>query len=396
MKIAIFSDNFYPELSGIADSIISLAKELAKRGHLINFYVPQYSAKDYSVAGLKKEELNLGEKIKIIRFFSFPYPGPTKQGRFILPLGLRVFKIKKFNPDIIHSQLFFGMGLEALFAAKILKKPLVGTNHTAITEYLKYSPLRGRWLENFSLNYVNWYYHQCQLLTAPSRSVIDEMLQHGFKGEWHVISNPIDTQTFCPLPNKNWLKKKFNLSEQTIIHAGRLAEERNIDVIIKSLSIIKKQIPGIRLALAGKGAAEEKLKALTNSLRLKENVTFLGFLDKTTLNEAYNASKIFVITSTSDTQSMVMMQAMAAGLPIVGVKARALPEYINKQNGLIVEPNNEKKLAEKTILLLKDSTRRRRLGQGARKFALNFSAASIAAEWEVIYKKLIEAYNSGK
>ncbi len=393
MKIAIFSDNFYPELSGISDSLISLAKELARRGHLVNFYAPEYSSKDYALANLKKEELELGEKIKVSRFFSLHYPTPTKQGRMVLPWGLRTLSIKKFNPDVIHSQHFFGVGLEALIASKILKKPLIGTNHTAITEFVKYSPIRAKWLETLALKYVNWYYGKCKLVTAPSHSVIDEMLQNGFNGECHVISNPIDTETFCILPSKNWLKKKFNLPERTIIHAGRLSEERNVDVIIRALLLVKKEIPDIHLAIAGRGTAEEALKSLIASLGLEKNVTFLGFLNKPTLNEAYNASKLFVITSTADTQSMVMMQAMASGLPIVGVKARALPEYINRKNGLIVEPGDEKALAEKIIFLLKNPDERKKLGQGARKFALNFSAPSIGEEWEAIYKRVAESYN---
>lgn len=393
MRIAIFSDNFYPELSGISDSLISLAKELARRGHFVNFYVPEYSSKDYAIANLKKKEINLGEKIKVSRFFSFHYPTPTKQGRMVLPCGLRTLSIKKFNPDIIHSQHFFGVGLEALIASKFLKKPFIGTNHTAITEFVKYSPIRTQWLETFALKYVNWYYGKCRLVTAPSRSVVDEMLQNGFEGEYHVISNPIDTQMFSVLPSKNWLKKKFNFPEQTIIHAGRLSEERNIDIIIKSLPLIKKEIQDIHLAIAGRGAAEENLKSLIASLGLEKNVTFLGFLDKPTLNEAYNASKLFVITSTSDTQSMVMMQGMASGMPILGVKARALPEYINRKNGLIVEPGDEKALAEKIVFLLKNSDERKKLGRGAREFALNFSAPSIAQEWEAIYKRVAEFYN---
>lgn len=393
MRIAIFSDNFYPELSGISDSLISLAKELARRGHFVNFYVPEYSSRDYAIANLKKEEIELGEKITINRFSSLHYPTPTKQGRMVLPWGLRSLSIKKFNPDVIHSQHFFGVGLEALIASNILKKPLIGTNHTAITEFIKYSPIRTEWLGKFALKYVNWYYSKCMLVTAPSRSVIDEMLQYDFEGEYHILSNPIDTETFCVLPSKNWLKKKFNFPEQTIIHAGRLAEERNVDVIIKSLSLVKKKIPDIHLAIAGRGASEENLKLSIASLGLEKNVTFLGFLDKPTLNEAYNASKLFVITSTADTQSMVMMQAMSSGLPIVGVKARALPEYINRRNGLIVEPGDEKALAEKIIILLKNTDERKKLGRGAREFALNFSAPSIGEEWEAIYKRVAESYN---
>lgn len=394
MRIAIFSDNFYPELSGISDSIIALTKELVKRGHFVNFYVPQYSENDYKIAGVLESELNLGPSISIVRFSSFHFGAGTGQARGVIPTGLRWHTVKKFSPDVLHTQLFFGVGLEGLVSARKLKKPLIGTNHTAIKEFLKYSPIKAAWFSNLILEYVNWYYGKCELITAPSRSVIDEMRHYGFSGESHVISNPIDTQTFCPLPNKNWLRKKWGLGEYAIVHAGRLAAERNIDVIIKSLPLIKKRLPQIELAIAGKGSDEKNLRLLAKNLGVEQNIKFLGFVEKPALAEIYNASKIFVITSTSDTQSMVMMQAMASGLPVIGVKARALPEYINSRNGIVVEPNDERVLGEKAVELLRDSGRRKTLGEGARNYALKFSAPEIAKEWEKIYEKVITEYNS--
>lgn len=396
MRIAIFSDNFQPELSGISDSIIALAKELAERGHFINFYVPKYSENDYKLANLPYGEIELGKNIKITRFSSLHFGAGTGQGRAVIPLGLRYLTVKKFKPDVIHTQLFFGVGLEALVASRILKIPLIGTNHTAIKEFLRYAPIRSRWLDSMIIKYVNWYYSRCNLTTAPSHSVIDEMRFFGFKGEAHVISNPIDTETFSPLPNKNWLRKKFNFGEYAIIHAGRLADERNIDVIIRAMPLIKKKIPQIELFIAGRGAAEKKLKKLAEDTDVASSVKFMGFLEKPVLAEVYNASKIFVITSTSDTQSMVMMQAMASGLPIIGVKARALPEYINPKNGVLTEPGNERMLARNVISLFRNPEKRKRLSEGARRFANKFSIKSITREWEEIYAHTIKNYGDKK
>jgi glycosyltransferase involved in cell wall biosynthesis len=198
------------------------------------------------------------------------------------------------------------------------------------------------------------------------------------------------------LPNKNWLRKKFGFTDATIIHAGRLAAERNIDVIIKAMPDVLKKIPTAQLALVGRGVAEKDLELLAKKLGVANSVRFLGFLEKPALAEAYNASKIFVITSTSDTQSMVMMQAMASGLPIIGVKARALPEYINSKNGILIEPGDEKTLAKKIILLLKEAALRKKLALGARNFANKFSAPEVAKEWEEIYGKVIKDYNNDK
>ncbi len=393
MRIAIFSDNFYPEISGISDSVISLAKELAKRGHFINFYVPRYSPKDYRKVGAQGSEPDLGPNVKIVRFSSLHVSAGTGQGRAVIPTFWRWLAVKKFRPDVIHTQLFFGVGLEALIASRKLKVPLVGTNHTAIRAFLNYFSIKTGWFQNGIIKYMNWYYEKCDLVTTPSRTTFEEMKADGFKKDALVISNPVDTETFHPMMNKNALKKKFAVGEFTAIHAGRLGAERNVDVILKALPLVKKEIPKAELAIAGKGAAEENLRGLAKSLGINQSLKFLGFLDKPALAEAYNASKIFVITSISDTQSMVMMQAMASGLPVIGVKARALPEYINPKNGILVEPGDYKNLAKKIIFLLKNPGTRRNLSEGARSYAVKFSAPAIAQEWEKIYEKVVRDYN---
>jgi len=386
MKIAIFSDNFYPELSGVADSIVKLAAELSDLGHEICFFVPQYSAKDYQTVNILKRELDLGENIAVKRLVSLSAPFAGSQSRLVLPLfSGRLFK--KFKPDIVHSQLFFGAGLEALIAAKLNKLPLVGTNHTSITDFVS-----GKFAKQLSLKYAVWYYNRCDFVTGPSQSVFTEMLANGFNRPHQAISNPIDTNTFCPSSDKSEYKKKFNLSDHTVVYAGRLSSEKNIDVIIRAIALAKKRISDINLAVAGAGQLESKLKQLVKELKLENEVKFFGTLNKIDLTKLYQASEVFSIASTSETQSMVLMQALACGLPAVAVNARALPEYVNEKNGYTVKAGGEKDMAEKFILLLEDKKLREDLGQGAYDFVQQFSAPNIAKKWEVLYEKVIQDY----
>ncbi len=397
MRIAIFSDNFYPELSGISDSVISLARTLAARGHFIHFYVPYYAKENYAAIDAPFREPDLGPNITVRRLFSFPFPMGTEQGRAVVPFGAYGKELVEFNPDIIHTQMFFGVGLEATFASWKFKKPLVGTQHTAVKEFMRYSPLKAEWFNALFLDYVNWYYEHCDLVTAPSQCVFDEMRSMGFEQEHaQVMSNPVDIKVFHLMRNKAALKKKFKFNGATMIHAGRLAIERHPEVLIKALPIIKKSVPDAMLAFAGKGTMENELHALARSLGVENSVRFLGFVDHPTLAEAYNAAEIFGITSTDDTQSLVMMQAMAAGLPVIGVNARGLPEYINAKNGYVVEPNDERAVAEKAVYLLKHPVVAKKLGSGARAYAEQFSEEHIAERWEEVYKRVISDYNKGK
>jgi 1,2-diacylglycerol 3-alpha-glucosyltransferase len=391
MKIAIFSDNFYPELSGISDSIILLAKELVKLGHRINFYVPKYNIKHYQALNLTYQELDLGKEIKIKRLLSLPASFVSSYSRIASPI-VWPGSLNDFKPDIIHSQLFFGVGLKALAAAKLNKLPLIGTNHTAVSEFIKLISPKLNFLKKASLNYAVWYYNCCNFVTAPSQSVFKEMLVYGFNRPYKVISNPIDTDTFCLSSNKLEYKKKLDLSDKTIVYAGRLSLEKNIDVLIRAIGLVKKRINNINLAIAGSGPLEIKLKKLAKELDLENEVKFFGALNKVDLAKLYQASEIFSIASTSETQSLTLMQAMASGLPAIVVDSRALPEYVNEKNGFIVKAGDDRAMADKFIVLLENSSLHNSLGLGAYNFVQQFSAPSIAKEWGKLYSKVIEDY----
>jgi len=398
MRVAIFSDNFYPELSGICDSLAMLARGLARRGHQVAFYVPNYGINDYRIANLGPRDDEWGEKIQIIRLATVPFNAGTNQGRAVIPTGLRWLKVRRFQPDIIYANGFTFTGLEALLAAKILRVPLLGTNHTAITEFLQYSPIKGSWLKKFSLGYVAWFYNRCDFVTAPSQSVIDEMTEVGFKRPSQPISNPVDTKLFEPVDQekKRELKKKFNFSEQTVLYAGRLAEEKHIDEVIRAIALVKKTFFDVSLAIAGHGIAEASLKKLIKELNVESHVKFLGTLDLPTLAQVYQASDVFAIMSTSETQSLTLMQALATGTPAIGANSRALPEYLKPSGGLIVEPGDYSKLAERIVELFKNQIEADEIGRQETAFAQNFSQEKIIDQWLKIYQTVITNFKNRK
>jgi glycosyltransferase involved in cell wall biosynthesis len=393
MRIAIFSDNFYPEMSGISDSIILIAKGLAQKGHHVNFYVPRYSKKNFLISKLKPEELELHENIGILRLPSIPYPfAPTKQGRFALPFFASFSHLKKFDPDAIYTQDFFSAGLEALIVSRLLKKPLIGTSHTPITEFLKYAPFHFRWMDRLMLKYVSWYYNRCLMVSAPSRSILNEMIEYGFSKDHQVISNPINLDGFYPVENeeeKQALKKKFGLSDNTVLYTGRLGEEKKIDDIIRAVKLAKEKIPGISLAITGHGHAEKSLKRLSKELGLEKNIHFFGYVEPEIFTLLYQASDIFAVMSTAETQCMSMMQAMATRLPVIGAASWGVAEYIHPRNGYLVPPGDFEELSRKIIYLFENPAEIERLGSGGEEYVKNFSLEIIVREWEEIFQEAI-------
>jgi 1,2-diacylglycerol 3-alpha-glucosyltransferase len=395
MKIAIFNDNFYPEISGISDSIIDAAKEFVKMGHSVDFYVPYYAKKDFQVANLLPEELCLGDKIKIHRFFSVKYPLPTKQGRMVIPTFLRWVSMKKNKPDIIHTNLFFGAGMEAIVASKFLKIPLVGTNHTPISEFIKYGPVRGPLIDKYAKRLVSWFYNRCIFVSAPNKAILKEMTANKFKKPCEAISNPIDIQNFFPVADdeKEKIKERFGLSGFVVLYTGRLAPDKHVDVLVRAIAEAKKKIPDIIFAITGHGTAEKELKDLAKELGIENNVKFFGTVDVESHALIYKAADVFAIASTSEMQSLSMMKAMATGLPVIGVNAWALPEYIDEKNGFVLEVGDYQGIAEKIVFIFNNPQQGKLLGQGGLETARKFSPEKIAKRWIEIYEKVLADYN---
>ncbi len=392
MRIAMFSDNFYPEMSGISDSIIESARELASLGHFVDIYAAKYSPKEFAIFKVPAIELDLGKNIQVYRFFAFSYPAPTNQGRMVVPTFLRWLKVKKNRPDVIHVHDCFGLGVEGMATARFLKIPLVGTNHTPITEFLKYGPVQNKLIDKLALNYVSWFYNRCKFVSAPCAAIFTEMEKNGFKKTRRVISNPVDLKNFFPASaeEKAIIKKEFGLSDFTVLYTGRLGVEKHVDVIIRAVAAAAKKIPNINFAITGHGAAEKDLKKLASELGIGDQVKFFGTLPTPEHARIYRAVEMFAIASTAEMQSLSLMKAFATGLPAIGVNAWALPEYINEQNGFIVEPGDFATMAEKIVYLYNNPAAAQALGQGGLKMVANFSPSQIAAEWAKIYEETIK------
>ena len=399
MRIAIFSDNFYPELSGISDSIIATGKELATRGHKLHFYVPSHPPEDFDLLDLPRKEIDLGPNIQISRLWSIAYRTGSGQGRALVLTGLRWLAVKKFDPDVVHAHLPFGAGIEGVLAAKILHKPFVGTNHTPMTEFVRYSPVKFKQLNELVLKYTVWFYNRCDFMSSPAHAVVDEMVAHGFKRPYKVVSNPIDVKTFHPYSEveRRALKKKFGFSDHTILYAGRLATEKRVDLTLYAVAKLVKKFPTIMYVIVGRGPDETRLEKLAEDMGITKHVKILGFIkDQQEFAETYNASDIFAILSTAESQSIVAMQAMACGLPVVASKTWGLGEYVTPATGILVDRGNEESLPEHLGNLLEHPRLARELGDNGQVYVQKFSPESIAKEWEKMYEDTIAQYKQHK
>jgi len=383
----MFTDYFFPELGGIQDSIATISRSLARRGHLVDIYAPRYAKRDYRRIGATVRERDLGANVRVRRRPSLPFPSSTQQSRVALPSPVGWARLAgRTRPDVIHTHSFFGIGLEALLNGACLGIPVIGTNHTTVAGFAPHLPLRAE----RAAAYVMWFYNRCDYVTAPSRSVFEELGKARLCRPHQVVSNPIDTELFAPLrtDERDALRAHFGLAGPTITYAGRLGPEKNIEVLLHAVAALRDQGVAAELAIAGHGSHEPILRSLAVGLRIDQRVRFFGTLAQDELARLLRISDTFAIMSTSETQSMVLLQAMASGVPVVAAETRALPEFVGPANGVLVDPHDAARLAHALAELLAAPERRRQLGAGGRRSAERHGTERIADTWETLYRSV--------
>jgi 1,2-diacylglycerol 3-alpha-glucosyltransferase len=393
MRIAMFSDNFYPELSGISDSIMTTGRELAQRGHEIAYYAPRYSRSDFAAMHLPDID-TIGPRTSIHRLPAVRYKAGTGTTQAALPLFTTLPSLTRFKPDIIHTHHIFGAGLEGVFESKLLRVPLVETNHTPLGEFLQYSPWQADWWTNFAFHYDSWMYNQADFVSSPTRLIFDSLKYADPRVPHHAVSNPVDTDKFRPEETGGARAVVVNKKHPfTILYAGRLAKEKKIDIVLRAAAMARKAIPDIRVIIVGRGAYEKPLRELVAQLGMEQAVTFTGFVPDDHLPAYYAQSDVFAIMSTAETQSIVAMQAFACNIPVIAADAWGFKEYIIPEAGFLIKPGDVDAVAEKFVYLYKNPAVRAKMGMAGRKHVEQFSIANIATLWEGIYKDVATRYN---
>lgn len=394
MKILFYSDNLYPEISGISDSIIALGRALRARGHTVGFVGPRYSRANYAYVGQTPESPSPLDGFEVYRIPSVSF-GAAASGaaRFVAPLGFSLRFAKKFKPDVIHTQSPFGVGIEALYAARACGARLIGTNHTIIEQFIEiYGPIRTTWAISLTKKFFMWYYNRMDFVSAPSAALVEDMRTHGLIPPSETVSNPTSLSLFLPpLPGeKEMLKKTLGLMGKVVIFSGRLAIEKNVDLLIEALGALVPKYPLIKLVIAGNGPIEAKLKELVRQNDLVERVVFTGFLDHATLSKWYKASDVFAIMSPIETQCLSLMQAFASALPAVGANVGALTVHIRPEFGYVVPEKDIKALATALSKVLDNPYGAQVMGEKAREYVQAFSDGEVAKIWEKFYGQTSE------
>lgn len=354
MRIGFFTDTFLPQTNGVVNSIESFGSELAKRGHEVHVFAPKTSSREHC-----------GMKIHSCAGISFrPYPE--------FKIGVPV-KFKVPQLDIVHTHGPFSLGWYGLRVAKKQKIPRISTFHTPISEYVRYlSPFGKRTLQKLAWKYCFLHYNYYDAVITPSAAVRDMLTKVRVPIE--VIPTGIDTDFFHPIAQKTSRKKLGITADRVLLYLGRISGEKKIETVIKAAP------KNATLYVVGKGPALEKLKKSATS-----NVIFTGYVPNELVPYYYSAADFFVTASESETQGIVLAEAMACSAPVVAANALAVPEIVaNGKNGFLFEPGNSAELAE---LMEKRCTAA--LRKNARATAEKYSKEKCTDKLEKFYESML-------
>lgn len=415
MRIVISSAAYYPMINGVATFAHNLAEGLAKKGNEVAVICPSFTGKKYiekngnlTIFHIKSMRLPVypdqinevpdGKKIfgkEVPRMF-------YKRGLWVSPAPYNEIRkiVKKYRPDVIHSQTCDPIGIAISMVARERKIPFVTTGHTypdTITGQLKALKLIKKPLDLALTNYLVDYQRHSDFATMPTEMAIEDLIlkrRRKFKVPFEALSNGVDLSAFKPgrANIKIYNKYKIPTDRKIALYVGRVDPEKTISRVIEAFSKVLEKVPDALFLIVGDGIDKAHLEEQTKYLELEKSVKFLGKVLPPDLNEIYKIGDLFVTASEIETQGIVLIEAAATGLPIVAVDKGAVRDICkDKENGKLCQPGGDiEGLSEGMIEILSDNKLRLKYSEKSLELAKKHDLRNTIARFEEIYLQAIE------
>jgi len=387
MKIAMFTNNYVPHVGGVARSVKTLEDQCRRQGHEVRVIAPEYGANAPGACG---DVL----RVPAIRNFH----GSDFSVRLPLPSHVHT-ALLEFSPDVIHSHQPLLMGITALREAWKNKTPIVFTHHTLYEEYIHYLPLDSATLapilKRCAIKLATEYSNRCSQVIAPSASVRALLLDRGVTTPVEVIPTGIDTRFFASGDGTR-LRRKLGIPPhaRVIGHLGRLVQEKNLPFLAGALNQVLQRASDVIVLLVGDGGALEHVREILAADCDAGRVVTPGRMVGSDLADAYAAMDIFTFASKSETQGLVLAEAMAAGKPTVALDAPGVRDILRDgYNGILLAGDAScAAFAAATTRLLADPDLQGQFAAAARATAAEYAEAHCAAKVIDLYQKVLVQY----
>ncbi|PSB03907.1 glycosyltransferase [Merismopedia glauca] len=368
MRIALFTETFLPKIDGIVTRLKHTVEHLQRQGNQVLVFSPDGGLREYK-----------GAKIHGVAAFPFPlYP----ELKLAVPRPSIGKALEKFRPDLIHVVNPACLGVAGIYYAKTLDIPLLASYHTHLPKYLHHYGLG--MLEGVLWELLKVGHNQALLNLCTSTAIMEELSSHGIE-RVDLWQKGVDTEMFQP--HLASAKMRSHLTQghpdsPLLLYVGRLGAEKEIEKIKPVLE----SIPNARLALVGNGPHREALKEYFAGTP----TYFVGYLQGLELASAYASADAFIFPSRTETLGLVLLEAMAAGCPVIAARSGGIPDIVTDGvNGFLFDPDDQNGALKATERLLQDPDRKETLRQAARQEAECWGWAAATRQLMGYYQKAI-------
>jgi len=382
MKILYISDVYFPRINGVSTSIETFRHELRELGHVVHLIAPDYpgpSSDESDIMRAPSRQLPLDPEDRLIKFNR---------------VMARLEALRSEQYDLIHIQTPFVAHYLGTKLSRLLDIPCVETYHTFFEEYLHhYIPFAPRAiLKAVARLFSRHQGNSLDGMVVPSGPMMEVLRNYGVTTHAEVIPTGIEPESFVP-GNRDDFRIRYGiaLDRPLLLFVGRVAHEKNIGFLLRVAARVRQDIPDVLLLIAGDGPAREALAQETEQLGLHDNVMFIGYLDRhAELNSCYRSADIFVFSSRTETQGLVLLEAMAQGVPVVSIAEMGTRDVLREGAGVWIAREELEDFSGKVISMLGDAEARARVGAAGREYAHGWSAAGQAQRMLDFYRTVIE------
>lgn len=382
MKILFISDVYFPRVNGVSTSIKTFVAQMQNLGHEVHLIAPDYDVvleNEMWIKRIPAHSIYFDPEDKLIK-----YGEAVKQ--------LPALEQEKYN--IIHVHTPFVAHYLGLKLSARLNIPCIETYHTFFEDYLHhYLPWMPKSLARGMARLISK--QQCNAvnaIVAPSDPMLDVLRRYGVKTSAEVIPTGLQESSFKVADGQAFrVKYGIPIDRPMLLYVGRVAFEKNIDFLLEMTKQLVEKRPDILLVVTGEGPAESSLHKLAHTLGIENNVKFIGYLDRDKeLNACYESADVFVFASKSETQGLVLLEAMAQGTPVVAIAELGTASILIEGKGALIAPDDTVKFAERVHQLLLNPEHRFELGQQGKKYVLEKWTAKLQAQRMIqFYEKII-------
>jgi glycosyltransferase involved in cell wall biosynthesis len=306
LRVAIFSDSVLPILNGVSISVDALVGELRNRGHSVHLFAPQY---------FRHHDADPN----IYRFRAIETPWAKNYPIAFPPFYRMLLKFRRHTFDIVHTHTPFAMGMVGLRWSESHELPIVSTYHTLYdryTHYMKWFPRR--YIRFRMAKHTNFYYNNVQHVITPSEASLKWLRRHAVNTPVSIIPTGSPRG---PVLDRAETRRSLGISPESrvMLYVGRMAPEKNLSVLIEMATLAMQSDSSLRLILVGDGPYRSECRRLVRRAGIGDRVRFEGFIARQDVDKYYAAADLFVFPSISETQGLVIQEAMMYGLPAVAV-----------------------------------------------------------------------------